>query len=401
MSADGATPAGRDEAGPPLSRARRATFLAVGILGSLLVVELAARLVEVFVPPLVVDYGLGFDPKSRVFVTAGADANLRVVAPEKRETFVYQQVERDKPAGTFRVVVIGESSVNLLDGQLRSVARALNGEALGQTLRTELLNLGGHGYGSHRLVPVLLELLEYRPDLVIIYCGNNEFEELEQLDLARLDTLGVQTALSHLAIVRVVRDLLTRYQVAALRSEHNDRILASSRPDHARAWRHVFTADEVAERMAAFEQNLHTMVEAARGAGAAVVLGTLPSNLVQPLLPEPAWSQYGAARALMQRGEYAAALALGRRLLAEAIGRHQASDVENEIIRRVADEQAVPVVDMAATVAAAEPHGIPGETLFADHCHLNDVGKALWAKTFLPVIRAQRDLVAARSGGAP
>lgn len=38
-------------------------------------------------------------------------------------------------------------------------------------------------------------------------------------------------------------------------------------------------------------------------------------------------------------------------------------------------------------IANAEPHGIPGETLFDDHCHLNDAGRAIWIEGYAPEIQ--------------
>jgi hypothetical protein len=32
-------------------------------------------------------------------------------------------------------------------------------------------------------------------------------------------------------------------------------------------------------------------------------------------------------------------------------------------------------------VIAAEPHGVPGETLFSDHCHLGPQGNAIFRET--------------------
>ncbi|HRZ16716.1 MAG TPA: SGNH/GDSL hydrolase family protein, partial [Candidatus Hydrogenedentes bacterium] len=62
--------------------------------------------------------------------------------------------------------------------------------------------------------------------------------------------------------------------------------------------------------------------------------------------------------------------------------RHQSSDLENAILRELAAENGVPLADVEAAVIAAEPHGVPGETLFNDHCHLNPAGNALLVRVY-------------------
>src|SRR5439155_19892869 len=41
----------------------------------------------------------------------------------------------------------------------------------------EVVNCGGVSYASYRMVPILQELLQYEPDLVIVHASHNEFLE--------------------------------------------------------------------------------------------------------------------------------------------------------------------------------------------------------------------------------
>ena len=43
--------------------------------------------------------------------------------------------------------------------------------------RFDVVNCGGISYASYRLVPILEEVLQYQPDLIILYTGHNEFLE--------------------------------------------------------------------------------------------------------------------------------------------------------------------------------------------------------------------------------
>ena len=327
----------------------------------LALLEGGARIVELWWPPLPVDYGLGFSPESRVFVR---DSNGRLgTAAEKADAFVTQHFapEPEKP----RVVVVGGSSVNRLSGQFR---------VLSDTLGLEVINAGGHSYGTHRLVAVVVEVLRYKPDVVVLYTGHNEFEEVRQQRLVHPWRGAVAKALSNLAVYRLTRDIWVTSRIQAMRGE----------PDPSAAWSHTFTDDEVEDRMTAFRENLTAMVTLCQQAGVSVILTTIPSDHVRPWLPAPA--RFNAAVQKYEAADWAGGYALARACLADTAGRHQSSDIENTIVMEVAQATGAPLVDIRAAVEAAEPHGVPGETLFADHCHLNEAGNTVWRKAITPAL---------------
>lgn len=368
-----------------LSATRKALYAAVVLVCFLGLLEGAARVVELFAPPLQVDYGAGFVPASRLFMPAPGAPGDRVVKPSKTGFIQTQRFAARKAPDVFRIVAIGGSSVNFLDSEFRVLERDLSTQMASTPKRVEVINMGGFSYGTHREVPLLAEGLEYDPDLVLLYTGHNEFEEVEQLDLANLQLAPVEELLSRFALFRVVRDAVTRMRVRQLRQAHNDRLLQTG-PDVARAWQHQFTQEEVDERMDAYRRNLRTMASMCRSHAVPLVIGTVPSNLLKPYLPADARQRFLPATELYSRGQYTEGLAVARQVLRETLGRHQSSDVENGIIRSVAAEFAIPLADVEQSVIAHEPHGIPGETLFRDHCHLNAQGNILWRETYEPVI---------------
>ena len=52
----------------------------------------------------------------------------------------------------------------------------------------------------------------------------------------------------------------------------------------------------------------------------------------------------------------------------------------------MASRTGVTLADVEEAVSRHEPHGIPGETLFADHCHLNDRGKDVWLDVYTAAV---------------
>lgn len=374
---------------PPrqLTRKKKLAFTLVTVVTLAALLEGVARVVEWWVPPQPIDWGQGFDPGSRLFVPSPTTPGLLVTNEAKRLSFRTQEFAAHKPPRVLRIAALGESSVSYLDPELRVLEEHLKTALSPRYDRVEIINAGGLSYGSHRLAPLAVELLDYEPDMMLIYMGHNEFEEVEQLHLASPQTRALQQTASHSALVRLLHDRVTAVRVARLRREHDER-LAGSTPNPARAWRYPFTKDDVARRMEAFRANLSFIVTACRDKGVRVVLGTVPSNLVRPYLSEDSWREYQPVWSLLERHEYDQAAKLGRRLLAETPGRHQSSDLENDILRSLAREPGVALADVEAAVVRAEPHGVPGETLFKDHCHLNDRGNALWRETYETVLLA-------------
>ncbi len=326
---------------------------------------------------------------------AADDPECLVTNPNKLVSFHGQRFRRHKAPGTLRVFFLGGSSVNYLDYELPRLAERLAGRFAGIE-EAEFINCGGLSYGSHRLVLIAREVLDYDPDLLLVYSGHNEFEELEQLDLANLGTLGVQQTLARSALYRFIRDRLAARRIDALREARNRRILEQALPDTARTWEHEFSEEEKRERMNAYRRNLEAIVSMCRERGAGIILGTVPSNLFRPSLPGEAGARY--EREVLTRfaqGEYEEGRRIAQEILQEN-PRHQASDRENSIVRSVAEAKGVPLAEVERVVAGAEPHGVPGATLFNDHCHLNPEGNRLLIEEYERCINAW---LAERHGG--
>lgn len=365
-----------------LSKSKVMIFSFIPLLVLFTTLELIARVVEIWKPPMIMDIGLGFTDDSRLFMVDPQDERYMVTHPNKTAAFRNQRFLRRKEIRTYRIFFLGGSSVNYVDYELPNLAKRLEERFQPRINRVEIINCGGLSYGTHRLVLIAREIIQYQPDLVLIYSGHNEFEEIEQLHLARLQTTRLQKLLFSSALMRFVRDRIAEYQISKLQIEHNKRLLAQSLPDAGKGWLHVFTPEEIQNRMEAYRSNLAEIAITVRGAGADIIIATVPSNMVKPSLTGKSAEEYHKVLDLINEGRYEDAYKLGREILKNTSPRHQSSDRENEIIRSLAKELSIPLADVLSAVESAEPHGIPGETLFNDHCHLNPQGNSIMIKTF-------------------
>ncbi|MGC8738449.1 MAG: SGNH/GDSL hydrolase family protein [Candidatus Hydrogenedens sp.] len=356
------------------------TFLPLAIL--LFSLELIARIIEIWLPPMVTDIGLGFTEDSRLFIPDPYDSRYLITHPNKTVAFQNQRFLKNKPSGTLRIFFLGGSSVNYVNYELPNLSERLEETLKPRYKEVEIINCGGLSYGTHRLVLIAREIVNYNPDLVMIYSGHNEFEEIEQLHLARVQITKLQRVLFSSAMMRFIRDRIATYQISQLEKEHNRRMLAQSLPDAGKGWNHIFTPQEIAERMEKYKNNLNEIIQLCKEKNIKVVIATVPSNYIKPNLIGKTAEEYEQVLQLIKEEKYKKAYELGRKIIRETSPRHQSSDLENNIVRELAEKHHIPLADVLSAVERAEPHHIPGETLFNDHCHLNPEGNSIMIHTF-------------------
>ena len=149
------------------------------VLSPLVLIELGVRL---FVPvplPITDDPYISFTGMRPLFVLDAAAGRYKI-AEERLAAFRPQSFAADKGPNTFRVFCLGGSTVQ---GRPYSVETSftawlkLNLQTALPEIDYEVVNCGGISYASYRLIPIMRELLEHKPDLFILYTGHNEFLE--------------------------------------------------------------------------------------------------------------------------------------------------------------------------------------------------------------------------------
>ncbi len=268
-----------------------------------------------------------------------------------------------KPAGTYRVFVLGESAAGIL-GAGKDYETIL-ARALGKP-RVEIVNAGMAAYNSSLIAPVLDEALRLEPDLLVLLSGNNE-------SLRRSVCPGA------------VPELERRMNV--LRA----RVKSLSMPARAA---------EAAVSVGAHEERLRGMARAAAAAGVPLVICTLPANLRDHApagSPSPETlkgldllgaGRHEAALAAFGKAPAGEALALfysGRAL--EALGRGEAaragyeaalendeddsrcSAARNAMLRRVAAGERACLADLEKAFSGLAAGGITGGAQLADGVH--------------------------------
>ena len=382
---------------------------------------------------------VGFTMGTPLFVPEprenGSETPFLKTAPGKLTYFNDQRFARNKAPGTYRIFCMGGSTTYGRPYNHRAAFSAwlqafLKEAAPNQSW--EVINAGGISYASYRVALLMEELIQYDPDLFIVYSGHNEFLELRTykniIETPR-PLLEAGAALRQLRSYAVFRRARQRQGIDNPDADASRTVLPSEVTailDHAHGpW--AYERDDALRENALehYRYNLGRMADIASSANAEVIYVTTPANLLdckpfksthaEGLSPEDtaAWEKhinvadnalnrgdkaaaleaydqaaaldprharthYERGRLLYELGRYAAAKTALVRALDEDVCPLRALAVMHDIVRAVARERGAPLIDLEAWAEAQSPHGITDATLFRDHVHPNiDTHRAL------------------------
>lgn len=334
-----------------------------------------------------------------------------------------------KPAGTFRIFLVGESAAkgypqprNLsVASFLRSMLADLHPE-----MKIEVIDLGTTAVASFPLVFVVRDALRFSPDLFILYTGNNEF--FGAYGTASINAAGSLPPWG----LRALRSFRGLALVQALdswlhgKSDENRSLMEQMIGQIV-----VPPASPLRDAAARnLEAHIGMMLDDMESAGVPALVCTTASNEagLAPIgqsdedgLNECAVTELAgllnAAASALDRGENTAALALleaavkiaphharSRFLLGQALSATgdsggaraaflTARDLDTmpwrpisqteQAIRRAAEARGAPLCDIALEFRNASTEGATGWTLLDDHVHLSLTGQARAARTIV------------------
>ena len=329
----------------------------------------------------------------------------------------------EKPQGTFRIVVLGESAAMGDPDPAYAFSRYLE-VMLRQRfpeMNFEVANTGSVAINSHVLLLIAKGLSNQRPDVFVIYSGNNEV----------VGPYGPGTALTSsamsLPVVRAsiflrstrIGQLLTRLGTQKREWGGMEMFLDKQVPASSPLMKLTYEN---------FESNLRDTVEVARASGAHVIVSTVATNLKdcapfasqhrQGLTPVDlsSWStlvqqgsdfenehayddalkaylaarsiddqyaelEFRIARTLWKKGDFHGAKQYFERARDLDTLRFRADSRINDINRSVgSSERGAELVDADAIFAQRSPNGIIGSDLVYEHVHMTPEGNYLLAR---------------------
>jgi tetratricopeptide (TPR) repeat protein len=266
-----------------LSSKKKLLFAATTVVMFFVLAEVVLSVVGVEPAIRSEDPYVGFESYIPLFRPTESGSVLET-APNKLFFFNSQRFPARKTAGTVRIFTLGGSTTygrpfedtTSFTGWLRTYLKTAAPDK-----GWEVINCGAISYASYRVAKVMEELLEYEPDLFIIYSGNNEFLErrtYQEIIEEPAPLTGARLALSHSRTYTLIEKVLRpseppsqdRYE---LKGEVEEILNRSTGLD-------VYERDDVLAKqvLAHYRFNLRRMTEMARQSGAEVVLVTIPVN---------------------------------------------------------------------------------------------------------------------------
>ncbi len=300
-----------------------------------------------------------------------------------------------KPPGTVRIFLVGESAAKGYP-QPSNLAMSSFLQAMLQDAwpdrRVEVINLGTTAVASFPLIYQVRQALQYQPDLMVFYVGNNEF--FGAYGVASINASGGLPPAA-LPLMRAVRGLATVQAVeGVLRSGADaDRTLMEQMIGQT-----FIPADAPLREAAAKNLRLHLgqMLTDTRAAGVPAIVCTTASNEagMAPLGEED--TRGPGALAEFRRGE-ALAKAGDRQGAREAFLKARDLDTmpwrptsqTEQAIRDAAAEHGAVLCDVAERFREISEQGATGWKLLDDHVHPSLEGQAEVARS---VVRCMASL---------
>lgn len=327
-----------------------------------------------------------------------------------------------KPAGTFRVMMVGGSAAKGIPYPRHLAGASFLEEMLGDLMpsrQVEVVNLGTTAIASYPVLGMMTESLRHEPDLVVVYCGNNEY--YGAYGVASLHSAGRSPG--SIRLTRWARSLGVTQFAESLRPGFET--------DDARTLMEAVVGEASiepgGEMRAAASRNLRAfvgeMIDRCEAAGVPVIVCTPPVNerglapLGEDTLPGVDAEVEAGFAADLARAEAAlerdpgASAAIARRLIEavptharahwvlgrslDALGDHasaagafarsvdldpmpwRAPGDSDAAIRGAAADRGAVLCDLVAAFRAASPGGSTGWELMDDHVHPSLAGQAL------------------------
>lgn len=295
-----------------------------------------------------------------------------------------------KTPGTVRIAVIGESSAHMLSDSAEKIAAA---RTCGQ--RYEIVKCGLSGASREHVERRFDEAIEYEPDAVLFVFGHNVGFEMPT-DASRLRT-------ERLAAHSCLLSLNAPIDMPADTSGE----------------------DPLNRRLAGLDAFLRRAARVTRERHAALVVATMAGNLWLPpaepmqgigddprelearyleaigrpgdalaalrAAPGPSPPLYAGFRLgvrLARSGDEKAAYAELHRSLESDARRTRAPARANDLIRRLAAEEKLPLRDTERALERTAPAGLPGWESFIDNVHLRDEVRGREALSMMKLARA-------------
>ncbi len=233
---------------------------------------------------------VGFSGGQPLFVKKdGLNGEFYTTSPAKLKFFNSQIFPQKKAPNTIRIFSLGGSTTYGRPFRNKTSFSGWTQNYLSHMLphkKIEVVNAGGISYASYRVAELMKELINYQPDVFVVYTGHNEF--LEQRTYGSLKQLPKWLLQGDEKLMSSRLYSLVKNKVSELKSKGHRKNEKKAKLqgevqtilDNSIGPSSYFRDDTLANRIAQhYELSVMRMVELAKSVGAKILFVNTPSNI--------------------------------------------------------------------------------------------------------------------------
>ncbi|MEW6193652.1 MAG: hypothetical protein AB1521_00675 [Bacteroidota bacterium] len=303
----------------------------------------------------------------------------------------------EKKQNSFRVFVLGEStSAGYPYMPMGSFSRYIRKrlELAYPSLTIEVINISLSATNSYTYRDFVPDVIEQKPDLVLIYAGHNEY--YGALGVGSLESVSNSPGLVNLYLymnrfktTQIVKGIIEWF-AGLFSSESNIPRTGTLMSRMAKEKYIEFGSENYRNGIAQFENNFSDVLSMFKDAGVPTIVSTQACNLKDqfPFISVDS-KKYPRADSIFinanreyKNGNYKKADSLFT-LAKELDGlRFRAPEEINSLIKKLSKDYSTAVIDVDSLFRAFSPNGITGNNLMTDHLHPTLEGFQLIGKLF-------------------
>jgi tetratricopeptide (TPR) repeat protein/lysophospholipase L1-like esterase len=326
----------------------------------------------------------------------------RYFSKYEHTTPIPEKILKEKPANGYRIIVLGESSVQGFpyDANVaftRILQRRLQNIFPDRTI--EVINLGLTAVNSYTLLDFTDEVIQQKPDVVLIYTGHNEY--YGALGVASMENGSIPNWLKkvHLKVIHVRTYQLLQKGISSIykliyptmkdenKATMMERMVGKNLiPYHSKMY---------SKGLVQFSENMGELLGKLKEARVPVIISDLVSNIRDmPPFRSLRYEIYPRADSIFSGAKRFDVDHIFDRANEEYIRakdldviRFRASEDINTIIANLADSLGLYHISLKSLFEKYSPQGIIGDNLMTDHLHPNVDGYFLMSEGFLNALR--------------
>lgn len=336
-------------------------------------------------------YMMNWDVSHRYFYTV-----------KSNPTSIKDIFDKEKAPNAFRVFVVGESSAAgypyLPMGSFsRYIRKRL--ELNYPDLKIEVINTALSATNSFTIRDFIPEILEQKPDLILMYAGHNEY--YGALGVGSQESVVSSTGLVNFLLymnkfktTQLIRDILKLF-VEVVADDNSDPVSGTLMSRMAAEKEIEFNSEKFNAGLEQFKANMTDIIEMVKDKNVPIIISTLASNLkdqspfisIESKKSPSADKIFNDAKAEFAAQNFNRADSLFRYAKDLDGLRFRAPEKINTIIKNIAGIYSIPVIDTDSLFASMSQSGIVGDNLMTDHLHPTLDGNQAIGNLFYEMMR--------------